>query len=307
MYSPTRSERRSPSSASQGVSRAALPQSPETLKERTLPWPPQVPTDGLFGLLDPFLHPQSWPRSILLWWHTAFLHPRFSNLPLLLSCKDTRITFRDHLDNLGLPAHLKTLNFIKPAKSFLPDKLMYQFRKLGFGIFEGHHSSYCMTPKLCPKSCLGRAWAPLQSWDTKMRGQGALNLALLSNVGREEPSHTRAQGENVGSKTRPQGWLLPSRGLWSDSSTLSFLIWNMGLTPISGLFWEWNELTCAWMCQHALCSAFRQTRKSSLGKEMQWDGMVCNTQVTLQIWLHQLRAVSQRRGSINYQQNTCSC
>ena len=115
------------------------------------------------------------------------------------------IAFRDHLDNLGLPAHLKTLNVIKPVKSLLPNKLMHQFQKLGFGIVEGHHSSYRTTPELCPKSCLGRAWAPLQSWDTKMRGQGDLNLALLSNVGREEPSHTRAQGENVGSKTRPQG------------------------------------------------------------------------------------------------------
>ena len=145
------------------------------------------------------------PCSILLWRHTAFIRPRFSNLPLLLSYKDTQITFRDHLDNLGLPAHLKTLNVIKPVKSLLPNKLMHQFQKLGFGIVEGHHSSYRTTPELCPKSCLGRAWAPLQSWDTKMRGQGDLNLALLSNVGREEPSHTPARGENVDSKTRPQG------------------------------------------------------------------------------------------------------
>ena len=115
--------------------------------------------DAFFGLLGPFFHPQSWLHSI----YTAFLCPRFPNLPLLLSCKDTRITFRDHLDNLGLPAHLKTLNFVTPAKSFMSNKLMYQSQKLGLGIFESHHSSYCMTPKLRPKSCLGGAWAPLQS------------------------------------------------------------------------------------------------------------------------------------------------
>ena len=191
---------------------------------------------------------------------------------------------------------------------------MHQFQKLGLGIVEGHHSSYRTTPELCPKSCLGRAWAPLQSWDTKMRGQGALNLALLSNVGREEPSHTPARGENVDSKTRPQGWFMAAP---AQQGTVVKLLYSQfphleyGTNTHLGvvLRMKWSNLCLDVLIRSLFLLQTNQEVITGQRDAMWWDGMgwvVYNMQVTLQVRLHHLRAISQRRCSINYQQNTCS-
>ena len=90
------------------------------------------------------------------------------------------ITFREHPDNLVKSSHLKLINLITHAKTFLPmDDNIHRFQGLGRGYFLGSHYQTCCTNSPLPVS----AFSPRVPYSSTINSSSntpfSLSLQLL--------------------------------------------------------------------------------------------------------------------------------